>query len=195
MQIHPQMIVLRSRPEEMRTFHETPADESQFMSRALMSSFVVAASTAASCYGVSERMAVVALFMYVKNFPILFMSVLNNRQANVKRLPKPIVIHSVLNHENRFYFGCFQLNTLDLNEAADEKQVKNLWFHSPSIEELYNLEPPKVRNPVFPHHREIGEGDLFKLYGYNERVLRHMFAQYTQFSSVSREQTRPAALD
>lgn len=53
MQIHPQMIILRSRPEEMRTFHETLATESQFKSRALMSSFVVAASTAVSCYGVS----------------------------------------------------------------------------------------------------------------------------------------------
>lgn len=37
----------------MRTFHETPATESQFKSRALMSSFVVAASTAVSCFGVS----------------------------------------------------------------------------------------------------------------------------------------------
>lgn len=107
-------------------------------------------------------------------------------QANVKRLPRPIVIHAVLNHENRFYFGSFQLNTLDLNDdvAGDEKQlVKNLWFHSPSVEELYYQEPPKVRNPVFPHHREIGEGDLFKLVGYNEQVLRNMYGQYSQFTS------------
>lgn len=106
----------------------------------------------------------------------------------MKRLPRPIVIHSVLNHENRFYFGCFQLNTLDLNDntdttSADEKQVKNLWFHSPSLEELYYQEPPKVRNPVFPHHREIGEGDLFKLAGYNEQVFRNVYGQYSQFSS------------
>lgn len=53
MQIHPQMIVLRSQPKEMKTFHETDATDSQFRSRALMSSFVVAASTAVSCYGVS----------------------------------------------------------------------------------------------------------------------------------------------
>lgn len=111
-------------------------------------------------------------------------------QANVKRLPRPIVIHSVLNHENRFYFGSFQLNTLDLNDddaaaaAGDDKQlVKNLWFHSPSVEELYYQEPPKVRNPVFPHHREMGEGDLFKLVGYNEQVLRNMYGQYSQFTS------------
>lgn len=50
------MIVLKSKPEEMRTFHETPATESQFKSRALMSSFVVAASTAISCFGVSYKL-------------------------------------------------------------------------------------------------------------------------------------------
>lgn len=57
MQIHPQMIVLRSGPKEMQTFHDTTATESQFQSRALMSSFVVAASTAVSCYGVSDTLA------------------------------------------------------------------------------------------------------------------------------------------
>lgn len=101
----------------------------------------------------------------------------------MKRLPKPIVIQSVLNHENRFYFGCFQLNTLDLNDTDGAEAVKNLWFHSPEVEELHYQEPPKERNPVFPHHREIGEGDLFRLAGYNEQVLRNLFAQYSQFSS------------
>lgn len=102
----------------------------------------------------------------------------------MKRLPKPIVIQSVLNHENRFYFGCFQLNTLDLNDSAEQNSLKNLWFHSPAIEELYWKEPAKERNPVFPHHREIGEGDLFKLAHYNDRVIRNMFAMYSQFCST-----------
>lgn len=66
--------------------------------------------------------------------------------------------------------------------AEDGKEVKNMWFHSPQLEELYYQEPPKVRNPVFPHHREIGDGELFKLAGYNETVLRYMSAMYAQFS-------------
>lgn len=105
----------------------------------------------------------------------------------MKQLPKPIVIQSVLNHENRFYFGCFQLNTLDLNDSVgtdqkldSTKSAKNFWFHSPTIEALYWKEPPKVIDAVFPHHRQIGEGDLFKLLGYNEKVLRTMFALYSQ---------------
>lgn len=56
MEIHPQLIVVRSTPNEMCTFHETPANENQFKSRALMSSFVVAASTAISIFGVSYYM-------------------------------------------------------------------------------------------------------------------------------------------
>lgn len=103
------------------------------------------------------------------------------------------MIHSVLNHENRFYFGCFQLNTLDLNDdptttgTSSEKSspAKNYWFHSPAVEEMFYKEPPRVRNPVFPHHREIGEGDLFKLVGYNEQVVHTMFGLYAQFSRAA----------
>lgn len=109
-------------------------------------------------------------------------------QANLKQLPKPIVIRSVLNHGHRFYFGCYQLNTLDLNGTGEDvpKSAKNYWFHSPVVETLYWKAPPKVINPVFPHHRQLGETvELFKLRGYNERVLRTMFALYSHFPGGS----------
>lgn len=49
----------------MRTFHETIATESQFKSRALMSSFVVAASTAISCFGVSVLIILKMIGFYI----------------------------------------------------------------------------------------------------------------------------------
>lgn len=93
----------------------------------------------------------------------------------MKRLPEPIVIQSVLSAQNRFHFGIFQLNTLDLNdEGAD--QLTNIWYQSPGID-LYAVEDDA----------ETGSstGEKFKLMSYNENVLRFLVSFYVGQEEVA----------
>lgn len=63
-------------------------------------------------------------------------------------------------HVNKFYFGVYQLNTLNL-DGSDGK--KNLWFELPA-KSLYEICEYQLCRPV--------------LRGYNDDVLRHAVAFY-----------------
>lgn len=81
-------------------------------------------------------------------------------QANVRELPKPVTIQCVQVHVNKFYFGVYQLNTLNLDGRDGEK---NYWFELPPMN-LYGICEYQLDRPV--------------LRAYNNDVLRHAVAFY-----------------
>lgn len=81
-------------------------------------------------------------------------------QNDVQDLPTPTIVQSVQTDGHTFYFGCLQLNTLNLN---GETGKKNVWFHEP-IMQLYGDCAYQSAQPV--------------LTGYNKQVLRHLVAFY-----------------
>lgn len=81
-------------------------------------------------------------------------------QADVRDLPKPVTVQCVQVYVNRFYFGVYQLNTLNLD---GEDGIKNYWFNI----------PPKLlyTNCEYYESRPV-------LSNYNNDILRHALAFY-----------------
>lgn len=101
-------------------------------------------------------------------------------QANVKRLPKPIAIQSVLNAGSAFYFGVFLLNTLDLTTDPDSGAggLKNVWYHVPNPVHLYLNECSDDGGSV--SSMAVTSPSPIRVRDYNETVLRYLFAFYSQ---------------
>jgi large subunit ribosomal protein L37 len=118
-------------PLDVKNQFETMVTPTQFESRAMIKAFTAAAAKANDMYG-----------------------------ADVKVLPKPIVVQCVHTNGQTFHFGVFQLNTLDLDGPDG---VKNYWFTRPNIN-LYDECAYKSSRPV--------------LEGYNTDVLRLMNVFY-----------------
>lgn len=78
----------------------------------------------------------------------------------MKNLPKPIIVQSVQVSGNVFYFGAFQLNTLDLNGTDG---IKNYWFNVPAMN-LYTKCDYHIARP--------------RLTEYNPDVLKYALAFY-----------------
>lgn len=78
----------------------------------------------------------------------------------MKDLPSPITVQSVQVNGNKFQFGVFQLNTLNLDGTEG---VKNYWFSNP-IQDLYDVCAYLEARP--------------KLSGYNPSVLKNALAFY-----------------
>lgn len=81
-------------------------------------------------------------------------------QADVKDLPSPITVQSVHVNGNLFYFGTFQLNTLNLEGTEG---VTNYW-HSVDPINLYSECSYKEARP--------------QLLGYNPDVLKLAYSFY-----------------
>lgn len=81
-------------------------------------------------------------------------------QANVRDLPRPITVQCIQVHVNKFYFGVYQLNTLNLD---GKDGIKNVWFSVPPMLLYGNCEYKESR-PI--------------LSDYNNDVLRHTLAFY-----------------
>lgn len=78
----------------------------------------------------------------------------------MKQLPEPITLQCVQIDGNKFYFGVYQLNTLELDGTDG---LKNLWFSVPMKEFYESCDYQEAR----PH-----------LVNYNGDVLRHAIAFY-----------------
>lgn len=78
----------------------------------------------------------------------------------MRELPKPVTVQCVQVHVNKFYFGVYQLNTLNLE---GEDGIKNYWYNIPALELYSNCEYQQSR-PI--------------LENYNQDVLRHAIAFY-----------------
>ena len=89
-----------------------------------------------------------------------FSNISSSFQADVQELPKPITVQCVQVHVNRFYFGVYQLNTLNLQ---GDSSTKNYWFKVPP-KLLYTKCEYEESRPV--------------LKNYNNDVLRHTLAFY-----------------
>lgn len=81
-------------------------------------------------------------------------------QENIKELPDSITVQCVQVRGNKFQFGVFQLNTLDLDGTDG---VKNYWFSTP-IQDLYDACAYLEARPT--------------LAGYNSSVLKNALAFY-----------------
>jgi len=102
---HPHTIFLHYSPLDVKNLFDLPVTETQQKARSLLKAFAVAAAKAQAVYG-----------------------------ENVKQLPEPITVQSVHVNNKSFYFGMFQLNTLELNGTAG---TKNYWFDVPPMD-LYS---------------------------------------------------------
>lgn len=78
----------------------------------------------------------------------------------MRDLPAPITLQCVQVHLNRFYFGVYQLNTLNLDGTDG---TKNYWFNIPPMQLYEKCEYIESR-PM--------------LVNYNNDVLRHTLAFY-----------------
>lgn len=78
----------------------------------------------------------------------------------MKDLPTPVTVQSVQAKGNKFLFGIFQLNTLNLD---GDDGVKNFWFSS-NILNLYETCDYVEARPT--------------LSGYNETVMKNALAFY-----------------
>lgn len=81
-------------------------------------------------------------------------------QADVVDLPQPITLNCIQIHNNKFHFGVYQLNTLNLDGIDG---IKNYWFNIPSMFLYTNCEYQQSR-PM--------------LVNYNNDVLRYVVAFY-----------------
>lgn len=77
----------------------------------------------------------------------------------MKELPTPVTVQLVQSDGRVFQFGVFQLNTLDL----EARGVKNLWFKTANI--------PLFERCCYDTGKPILEG-------YNNDVIKHLFAFY-----------------
>jgi large subunit ribosomal protein L37 len=128
---NPHTIFVHFSPQDVKNQFETMVTPSQFESRAMIKAFSTAAAKAQALYG-----------------------------ADVKDLPKPIVVQCVQTNGQTFHFGVFQLNTMDLDGVDG---TKNYWFTRPNIN-LYEECGYQVGRPV--------------LEGYNADVMRLMNVFY-----------------
>lgn len=154
---HPHTAFVHYTPLDVKTITLEPVTEDQIASRALLKAFTVA--KAQSIYGVSGKrfsQPKTADFSLYYNFP----NISSSFQADVQELPKPITVQCVQVHVNRFYFGVYQLNTLNLQ---GDSSAKNYWFKVPPMLLYTNCEYEESR-PV--------------LRNYNNDVLRHTLAFY-----------------
>lgn len=103
---HPHTAFFHFDPSEVKNLYEEPVTESQFYSRTLVKAFAVAASRAQQLYG-----------------------------DNVKKLPEPITLQAVHTDNKKFHFAVLQLNTLDLDETAQEK---NIFWMLPQAMDLFS---------------------------------------------------------
>ncbi|XP_066595251.1 large ribosomal subunit protein mL37 [Prorops nasuta] len=117
-------------PEEVKNLTELPVTEDQKLSRYLVKAFVAAAGCARQKYG------------------------------DVKELPEPLTIQCVFSDGREFYFGVYQLNTLDI---GIENRTKNFWWCSQKMQ-LFEKAEYEIGRPV--------------LLGYNPKVFQIMYALY-----------------
>lgn len=136
-----------------------PVSEDQFLSRNLLKAFTFAAAKAQSIYGVNEWPFWSINFLNSTDIPINAIKC-ESFQADVRDLPQPITVQCVQVHVNRFHFGVYQLNTLNLD---GDSGIKNYWFNVPPIHLYTNCEYEESRP---------------KLKNYNNDVLRHTLAFY-----------------
>ncbi|XP_055697488.1 39S ribosomal protein L37, mitochondrial isoform X2 [Phlebotomus papatasi] len=87
-----------------KTRYELPANKSQIKSRSLLYAFAIAAAKAKQQFG-----------------------------SGVKRLPYPIVVQAIQSNGQSYHFSVFQLNSLDLSEQEEQK---NVWYEM-EMEDLY----------------------------------------------------------
>ncbi|KAJ1523379.1 hypothetical protein ONE63_001246 [Megalurothrips usitatus] len=100
---HPHTAFFHFDPVEVKNLYEEPVTESQFLSRTVVKAFAVAAARAQQLHG-----------------------------DNVKQLPEPITIQAVHTDNRRFHFAVLQLNTLDLDATAQEKNI--VWMLPQAID-------------------------------------------------------------
>ncbi|XP_031620304.1 39S ribosomal protein L37, mitochondrial [Contarinia nasturtii] len=128
---YPHTAFVHYTPLDVKNITLEPVKAEQIASRNMLKAFTIAAAKAQSLYG-----------------------------AKVEDLPSPITVQCVQVHINQFYFGVYQLNTLNLNADNDKK---NYWFKtSPKL--LYT-------NCEYNESRPV-------LKNYNDDVLRHTLAFY-----------------
>lgn len=150
---HPHTAFIHYTPLNVFNYTLEPVTEDQIESRALLKAFTFAAAKAQSVYGVNNETYSFNCSAIVKPKPYIL-------QANVRDLPKPITIQCIHVHVNKFYFGVYQLNTLNLDGSDGNK---NYWFSIPPMLLYSNCEYRESR-PV--------------LMDYNNDVLRHALAFY-----------------
>lgn len=98
---HPHTIVHSFTPDNVQNLFGTPLTNSQIEGRNLLKAFTVAASRAHQIYG-----------------------------KQIENLDNPIVVQSVQTDGKSFYFGVFELRTLNLR---GNDGIKNRWFTIPKI--------------------------------------------------------------
>lgn len=154
---HPHTAFIHYAPLNVKSITLEPVTEDQIASRTLLKAFTIAAAKAQSVYGVSKESAehnpiFISIYL-IQNDSLSF-------QADVRELPEPITVQCIQVHINKFYFGVYQLNTLNL---SDDSGTKNYWFKIPPILLYKNCDYEESR-PV--------------LRKYNNDVLRHTLAFY-----------------
>lgn len=82
-------------------------------------------------------------------------------QENVQDLPKPIVVQCIQTNGKFFYFGIYQLNSLNLNGTTG---IKNYWYHHKNNIDLYKECSYISGKP--------------RLHGYNSDVLKYLYTFY-----------------
>lgn len=128
---HPHTAFVHYTPLDVKNITLESVTKDQIESRNLLKAFTIAAAKAQSIYG-----------------------------ADVQDLPQPITVQCVQVHINKFYFGVYQLNTLNLQS---DNGPKNYWFKAPPMHLYTNCEYQESR-PM--------------LQNYNNDVLRHTLAFY-----------------
>ncbi|XP_055371253.1 39S ribosomal protein L37, mitochondrial [Condylostylus longicornis] len=99
----PHIVFSHFSPEEVTNLYKTPVKTNQLQGRTLLKAFAAAYTKATMMYG-----------------------------NKTKDLEKPLVVQSIHTDGKQFHFGIFQLNTTNL---SDSNETKNIWFQTP----LFNL--------------------------------------------------------
>lgn len=119
---YPHTILHNFSPDYVKNLYEIEVTETQIEGRNLIKAFTVAAAKAQQLYG-----------------------------DNVKKLEQPIVVQSVETDGKSFYFGIFELRTLDLTSNDDV----NIWYSIPKIDLFENCSYQKGRPSLEGYNSEV----------------------------------------
>lgn len=148
---HPHTVFIQFSTEDVKNKYGLPVTETQYQGRALLKAFTVATAKARAEYGVSIDQGEMRKGISFKSYPFI--------QADVKDLPAPITVQIVQVNGSQFYFGAYQLNTLNLEGNTD---TVNYWYHTPPLELYSACEYIEAR----PALREYNPDILKYVYGY-----------------------------
>ena len=81
-------------------------------------------------------------------------------------LPEPIAVHFINTNGSKFHFSVFQLNNLDLNG-----DVKNIFWHEPVMEDLYETCDYVSAVPTITGYNHGVFNKLLAIYLHNAREI------------------------